>query len=113
MDHHESAPEIRDLERTAEHCMRRVDANPADRASAAAAEQLLRLASHLRQPEAAPLLKELHALTNWIGESGNTDDFADLAEAYRRTIGVTHHPADGEAYLRTLIDLARQTSEGR
>lgn len=110
MSQPEDVSEIHDLERTAERRMRQVDANPTDHVSAAAAQQLLALASSLRQPALSALLAELHALGNWLGESGGADDFLELAEAYRLSIGITHHPRDGEAYLRVLIDLARQAA---
>ena len=113
MNQPEDIPEIHDLERTAERRMRQVDADPADQVSATAAQQLLALAADLRQPRASALRAELCAIGNWLDESGGTGDFLDLAEAYRLTIGVTHHPRDGEAYLRALIDLARRAAEGR
>ena len=45
-----------------------------------------------------------------VDESDTAEDFVLLAEEYRAGIGVKHWPADGQAYLRQLIALARQAS---
>jgi hypothetical protein len=49
------------------------------------------------------------AICNWLGESDGIVDFMDMARDYRARIGVDRKPADGEAYIRALIDLAKQT----
>jgi hypothetical protein len=55
----------------------------------------------------SPLFREYLAICNWLGESGEIADFMDMANDYRARIGVDRAPADGEAYLRALIDLAK------
>lgn len=101
-------PEVAELEAAAEWRLRQVDADPNDTRSAAAARQLQALADGLRALDNSPLLQELHALCNWLGELGNISDFAETAQAYRARIGLDRHPADAEAYLRALVDLAKQ-----
>ena len=101
-------PEAIELEEAAAWRLRQVDANPDDRASAAAATLLQRLAGELRARPDLTLLIELHALCNWLGESDNISDFARAAQEYRERIGIDRHPANADAYLRALIELARQ-----
>ena len=101
-------PEVAELEEAAVWRLRRFDADPADRQSAAAAQSLQTLADGLRGMGNSPLLAELHALCNWLDESGNISDFAQAAHAYRTRIGVDRHPTDATAYLRALLELARQ-----
>ena len=102
-------PEVEDLERAADWRLRRVDANPTDRESAAAAALLQKLAAELRALQVAPLYREFGAICNWLAESEDITDFAQLAHDYRLRIGIDAWPASGEAYLRALIDLAKQT----
>jgi hypothetical protein len=102
--------EVEELQRTAEWRLRLVDADPADTASEAAAALLERLAADVRRLRGAPLFREYLAICNWLGESDGIADFAVLASDYRRRIGVDRWPADGEAYLRALVDLAKQAS---
>ena len=97
------------LERAAEWRLRKVDADPADAVSAAAAVQLERLALEVRGLRGSPLFKEYLAICNWLGESDGISDFMELANDYRVRIGVDRSPADGEAYLCALIELAKQT----
>jgi hypothetical protein len=101
-------PEVADLEAAAEWRLRQVDADPSDTASAAAARRLQDLAEDLRRAGDGPLLRELHAICNWLAESDNISAFVLRAEAYRRRIGIDAHPADGAAYLQALLGLARE-----
>lgn len=105
----EDACEVEQLVRTAEWRMRKVDADPGDERSRAAAALLQRLAQDLRWGAGSPLFREYMAICHWLGESGEIADFMDMADDYRTRIGIDHSPADGEAYLRALIELAKQT----
>ena len=96
------------LERTAEWRLRKVDADPADTVSRDAAALLEKLAVDVRQLSDLPVVREYGAICNWLGESGEIADFMDMAQDYRARIGVDFSPADGEAYLRALIDLAKR-----
>jgi hypothetical protein len=100
-------PEIEELERTAAWRLRLVDAEPNDTVSAAAARLLEALADDLRRSDHAALWTELRSIGNWLGESDAISDYADLAADYRLRIGVSEHPADGAAYLRDLLAIAR------
>jgi hypothetical protein len=97
------------LERAAEWRLRKVDADPADLVSAAAAARLEKLAREVRGLRGTPLFLEYLAICNWLGESDGISDFMESANDYRARIGVDRSPADGEAYLRALIELAKQT----
>jgi hypothetical protein len=101
--------EADELERAAEWRMRKVDADPSDATSRHAAELLERLAEDVRLLRGSPVFREYAAISNWLSESDGIADFADRANDYRARIGVDHSPEDGEAYLRALIDLAKQT----
>ena len=101
--------EADELERAAEWRLRKVDADPADTVSRDAAALLERLATDVRRLRGSPLFGEYSAICNWLGESDGIVDFMDMANDYRTRIGVEHAPADGEAYLRALIDLAKRT----
>jgi len=103
------APEVADLEAAAAWRLRKVDADPNDRHSAAAADLLQRLAEQLRHLQAAALYREYGAICNWLAESDDIADFAQLAHEYRLRIGIDAFPADGEAYLRALLEIARRT----
>ncbi|HEY0183171.1 MAG TPA: hypothetical protein VGC09_10225 [Rhodopila sp.] len=100
-------PEIDELEQAAAWRLRLVDADPDDRASAAAARLLEALAEDLRRNDYTALWTELRSIGNWLGESDAISDYADLAADYRARIGVSDHPADGEAYLHGLLAIAR------
>lgn len=100
-------PEIEELEQTAAWRLRRLDANPTDTASAAAASHLETLANDLRHNDHAALWTELRSIQNWLAESDAISDYAELAAAYRAQIGVTEHPPDGAAYLRAILAIAR------
>ena len=96
------------LERAAEWRLRLVDADPADAQSAAAAALLMRLAAELRALHGHGLQAEYTALCTWLGESDGISEFALRAHEYHRGIGIDHSPASAEAYLRAMLDLAKQ-----
>ncbi len=102
--------EVKELQRAADWRLRKVDADPADEKSAAAARQLEKLAVDVRRLRASPLFQEYLAICNWLGESDGIADFSVLANDYRARIGFDRWPEDGEAYLSAMIDLAKQTS---
>jgi hypothetical protein len=99
--------EVAELEAAAEWRLRQVDADPNDITSAAAARQLQALATELRHLHTSPLLRELHALCNWLDESDNITDFSLRAHELRTRIGFDHHIATAEDSLRALIELAK------
>jgi hypothetical protein len=101
--------EAEQLERAAEWRMRKVDEDPSDERSAAAARLLEKLAEEIRQLRSSPLFQEYVAICNWLGESDGISDFMALADDYRARIGLDRWPENGEAYLRALIELAKQT----
>jgi hypothetical protein len=101
--------EVADLEAAAEWRLRKVDANHEDQQSAAAAQRLQQVADDLRHLQASPLYREYGAICNWLAESDDISDFAQLAHDYRRRIGTEAFPETGEDYLRALLELARQT----
>jgi hypothetical protein len=100
-------PEIEELEDAAAWRRRLLDADPNDAVSAAAADRLELLAADLRDNDYTSLWMELRSIGNWLGESDLVSDYAELAGAYRVRIGVSEHPADGAAYLRGLLAIAR------
>jgi hypothetical protein len=100
------AVELEELERAAAWRLRRVDADPDDAASAAAAVLLQRLAEDLRQNAYSALWTELRSIGHWLEESDAISDFADLAADFRTRIGSSEHPADGAAYLTRLLAIA-------
>jgi hypothetical protein len=101
--------EADELERAAEWRMRKADADPSDKVSRDAAALLERLAEDVRLLSGTAVFREYTAICNWLSESDDIVDFADMATDYRARIGVDHVPADGEAYLRALIELAKRT----
>ena len=101
--------EAEDLERAAEWRMRKVDADPSDAGSRDAAALLEKLAADVRRLRGSPLFLEYQAICNWLGESDGIADFMDMANDYRARIGIDRSSENGEAYLRALIDLAKQT----
>ncbi|HUB12922.1 MAG TPA: hypothetical protein VMB34_13280 [Acetobacteraceae bacterium] len=105
-------PEVAALEATAEWRRRQVDANPADRQSAAAGERLQRLADALRHSQGSPLYREHDAICNWLAESDDISDFAQLTHEYRLRIGIDAFPEGGDDYLRALLEIARRTFGG-
>jgi hypothetical protein len=102
--------EVEELQRVAEWRLRKVDANPADEKSAAAARQLEKLSDDVRRLRGSALFQEYMAICNWLGESDGIADFSLLANDYRARIGFDRWAEDGEAYLRALIELAKQAS---
>jgi hypothetical protein len=101
--------EAEELERTAQWRMRKVDADPNDEQSRAAAVLLEKLAEDVRQLGGDAVLREYVAICNWLGESGEIADFADMANDYRARIGVDWRPMNGESYILGLIELAKRT----
>jgi hypothetical protein len=101
--------EAEELERTAEWRMRKVDAEPNDGQSRAAAVLLEKLAKDVRALGGTPAFREYVAICNWLGESGEIADFMDMANDYRARIGVDWYPTDGDAYIRELVELAKRT----
>jgi hypothetical protein len=101
--------EAEELERTAEWRMRKADADPSDTASRDAAALLEKLAADVRGLPGTSVFREYTAICNWLSESDDIVDFADMANDYRARIGVDQKPADGEAYLRALVDLAKRS----
>lgn len=104
----DTPPEIAELEAAAEWRLRQVDAHPNDRQSAAAAERLQHLADDLRRLSTTPLHRELGAICNWLAESDDISDFAQLAHEYRLRIGIDAFPATGEDYLQALLEIAKR-----
>lgn len=100
-------PEVAELEEAAAWRLRQVDTNPSDAVSAEAARVLQALADDLRVRHGSPLLQELRALCNWLGESDNISDYAARAYELRKRIGVDVHVDTAETYLRMLIELAK------
>lgn len=101
--------EVTDLEAAAGWRLRKVDANPDDGQSAAAAQRLQELADELRHLQSSPLYREYGAICNWLAESDDISDFAQLAHDYRLRIGIDAFPETGEDYLRVLLEIAKQT----
>ena len=103
--------EVERLERVAEWRLRKVDADPTDIKSSSAAARLEALADDVRRLRSSPLFREYVAICNWLGESDGVEAFAQLAEDYRTRVGFDRWPEDGEAYLRALIELAKQAAD--
>lgn len=108
----EIAPEISELERTAEWRLRKVDANPADSQSARAAAQLQKLAEELRTLQDSPLFVEYRCMCNWLGESDGLADLVLRREDFHSMLGFGTWAATGEAYLKALIEMAQETLGG-
>jgi hypothetical protein len=105
----EASFEVEQLERAAAWRLRKVDADPADQQSRAAAAHLEMLAEDMWRLRGSVSFREYMAICNWLGESGEIADFTDMANDYRARVGIDHWPQDSEAYLRALIALAKQT----
>ena len=97
------------LERTAEWRMRKVDVEPDDAASRKAAALLERLAAEVRALDGSAVVREYEAICNWLGESGEIADFMDMVSDRRARIGIDWVPINGEAYIRSLVELAKRT----
>ena len=102
--------EALDLERVADWRIRKLGEHPSDRESAAAAKLLQTLADDVRRLPGSPAYVEYLAILNWLGEFDVMDDFAERANQYRARIGVDNFPQNGDAYLRALIELAKDTA---
>ncbi len=102
--------EVAELEQAADWRIKKLGADPADRQSAAAAELLQKLASDVRGLIGSPVHTEYVAVLNWLGEFDVMDEFMQRAHEYRAAIGATAFPRSGEDYLRTLIDIAKDTA---
>ena len=99
-----------ELERAADWRIKKLGEDPSDRQSAAAAELLQHLANDVRRLPGSPAYVEYLAILNWLGEFDVMEDFAERANDYRARIGVDHFPQNGDAYLRALIALAKDTA---
>ena len=102
--------EAEELERAASWRIRKVGNDPGDIRSAAAAQLLSRLAEEVRRLRGSAAYTEYLAILNWLGEFDVMEDFAERANAYRMRIGIEDFPEDGEAYLRALTALAKETA---
>ncbi len=108
-DQDDDPPEVTELERAAEWRLRKVDADPSDQRSAAAAQQLQKLADELRLLRGSDLYREYMAICNWLGESDGLSEFEMVAHDFRAKMGFGTWAESGDAYLRALIDMARET----
>jgi hypothetical protein len=107
----ESDPiEAIELERAADWRIRKLGENPADAESAVAAKLLQKLADDLRRAPRSAAYAEYQAIINWLGEFDVMEEFAERALDYRMRIGTTEFPEDGDAYLRALIGIAKDTA---
>ena len=102
-------PEALELERAADWRIRKLGENPDDRESAEAARLLQKLADEVRTLANCPAYKEYQAICGWLDEFDGMAELSEYAHDYRLRIGVDHFPADGEEYLRVMIDFAKQT----
>lgn len=102
-------PEAEELETAAAWRLRKVDADPGDKASTAAAQRLQALADDLRTIGHTPLLAEYRCICNWLAESDGIEDFNHFAHEYRIGIGFAHAPDSANAYIGALISLAKDT----
>jgi hypothetical protein len=97
------------LERAAEWRMHKADADHGDTATRDAAALLERLAAEVRTLDGSAVAREYGAICNWLGESGEIADFMDMVSDRRARIGMDWLPENGEAYIRSLIELAKGT----
>jgi hypothetical protein len=102
--------EATELERVADWRIKQVGAEPSDERSAAAATLLQKLADDVRRLRGSPAYTEYLAILNWLGEFDVMEEFGERANDYRARIGIDHFPKDGDAYLRALIALAKETA---
>jgi hypothetical protein len=105
----DDVPEAEELERAAEWRLRKVDADPSDTGSAAAARQLEKLADELRTLRGSPLYAEYQCMCNWLGESDGLSDLVLRAEDFRTRLGFGTWADTGEGYLRVLVEMAKET----
>lgn len=99
-----------ELERAADWRIKKLGENPAETGHQIAADLLQRLADEVRAMRGGPVYTEYLAILNWLGEFDVGEEFAERAFEYRMRIGVEHFPENGEAYLRALIALAKETA---
>jgi len=102
-------PEAVALERAAEWRLRKVDADPSDQRSAAAALQLQKLADELRTLRGSPLYAEYQCMCNWLSESDGLSDLLLRGEDFRAMLGFGTWADGGEGYLRALVEMAKET----
>ena len=100
--------EADELERAAEWRMHKADADLADSVSRDAAALLERLAVEVRALNGSAVSREYGAICNWLSESGEIADFMDMVGERRARIGVDWVPQDGNAYIRSLVELAKR-----
>jgi hypothetical protein len=97
------------LERAAEWRTHKAAADPDEAATRHAVALLERLAAEVRALDGSAVAREYGAICNWLGESGEIADFMDMVSDRRARIGLDWAPASGEAYIRSLIELAKRT----
>ena len=102
--------EAAELERVGDWRITKLGENPADEVNAKAAKLLQKLADEVRGLRGSPAYTEYLAILNWLGEFDVMEDFAERAHQYRMRIGVDQFPENGEAYLRALTALAKDTA---
>ncbi len=105
----DAIPEVEALERAAAWRLRKVDADPADTRSAAAAAQLQKLADELRGLGGSALWAEYQCMCNWLSESDGLSDLQLRAEDFRSRVGFGTWADSGEGYLRALVEMAKET----
>ena len=105
----DAMPEVEQLERAAEWRLRKVDADPTDERSAAAARQLQKLAEELRPLSGSKLYAEYQCMCNWLGESDGLSELQLRAEDFRLMLGFGTWADSGEGYLRALLEMAKET----
>ncbi len=101
--------EATELEHAAEWRLRKVDADPTDTRSAAAAAQLQKLATELRGLTDTPLFVEYRCMCNWLGESDGLSELVLRREDFRTMLGFGVWADSGEGYIRALIEMAKET----
>ena len=105
----EDLPEAEELERSADWRLRKVDADPSDERSAAAARQLQTLAAELRTLRDSALYAEYQCMCNWLSESDGLSDLVLRREDFRTMFGFGTWEDSGESYLRVLVEMAKET----
>lgn len=103
-------PEAVALERVAEWRLRKVDADPSDYRSLAAARQLEKLAVGLRALRGTPAHLEYVAIHNWLSESDGVSELLMNVEYFNERLGFGTWAEDGADYLRAMIEIARETA---
>jgi hypothetical protein len=98
------------LEAAAAWRLRKVDADPTDTQSLRAARQLGKLAAELRGSRGSKTYLEYAAMLNWLGESDGVSDLRMNVEYFNQRLGFGVWAEDGEAYLRALIEMAKEVA---